>query len=260
MSEAPASPCGFTARLLDRADGRINALRPGIPPVFSAEQERSAPLLERTEQSRTAPPIAAPQAEPAAAKPSHTAANGDSAEPSLRLMPPADLARPFLPVVEAPAQVPQPVEYSAAFPPAARQGQRHGRSVAAATGSARHEDRPPSEPLRPRRGDSLSAAVMQLLGDAGPGESGPEPSSTNALPPELQRGPDSASPSQRERAETAVREALAPGAEPGLTIHIGEIVVAPEPVPAPGAAPSPPPWQPPLSLSDYRARRAQERR
>ena len=45
----------------------------------------------------------------------------------------------------------------------------------------------------------------------------------------------------------------------GVTIHIGEIVIAPEPRAASDTGPRPA-WQPPLSLSDYRASRARERR
>lgn len=48
--------------------------------------------------------------------------------------------------------------------------------------------------------------------------------------------------------------------EPGLTIHIGEIVVAPEPRTAGRKATPRPAWQPPMSLAEYRATRARERR
>jgi hypothetical protein len=44
----------------------------------------------------------------------------------------------------------------------------------------------------------------------------------------------------------------------GVTVHIGEIVVAPEPRGGPPASAPRPAWQPPVSLADYRASRARQ--
>ena len=59
MSDAPA-PGGLVARLLDRADGRVTALRPSVRPTFAAEQTRDEPFLETTEETPAAPPAASP--------------------------------------------------------------------------------------------------------------------------------------------------------------------------------------------------------
>ena len=87
MSEAPAPTGGFAARLLDRAEGRVTALRPGIAPVFAAEQARAAPVLERSEDAPTALADQAEQGEARAELPRSPAATAGSPAPEFRLMP-----------------------------------------------------------------------------------------------------------------------------------------------------------------------------
>ena len=105
------------------------------------------------------------------------------------------------------------------------------------------------------RSDNLTAAVMRLL----------DPSAAGADEP----GPPRLAPQAERPARLEARESVGAGrpADPtpsdaspaGVTIHIGEIVIAPEPRAASDTGPRPA-WQPPLSLSDYRASRARERR
>lgn len=261
MSEAPAPTGGFAARLLDRAEGRVTALRPGIPPVFAAEQARAEPVLERSDAVLAAPAASATQREGRAELPRAPVAAEGSHAPEFRLMPtsaervePRQFAQPQ----------PDAGSEQAVFQPNPAQANKPPSPLRIATGSlpgepSSHGRLRPASP-RSKRGDSLSAAVMQLLGESSIGTAEAGPAIVGTFPPEPQRGPRESRPTEREPGANAAPVTVDTATAPALTIHIGEIVVAPEPGPASHFAPSPPPWQPPLSLSEYRARRAQERR
>ena len=261
MSEAPAPTGGFAARLLDRAEGRVTALRPGIAPVFAAEQARAAPVLERSEDAPTALADQAEQGEARAELPRSPAATAGSPAPEFRLMPVSSERAESRQVAE-----PQPDtegEPAALRPDPAQANQPAAPHLIAAESLAGDPTGPRRlrpAPLRPKRGGSLSAAVMQLLGESSSGTEEAGPANASPFPPEPQRGRGEALHAERESGASAAQASSDPSSAPALTIHIGEIVVAPEPGAAAPIAPSPPPWQPPLSLSEYRARRAQERR
>jgi hypothetical protein len=235
---------GFAARLLRRAEGRVTALRPQIASIFSADATQETPLLKRTEEIAETPPASpshAPNLPAAAAAPQ---ARPESAP--FRLMPgepphvaPANLrpdaARPASdPEIEAAARIPTDPPLPAA--------------AARAAASPRFEE---------RRAGSLSSAMMQLLGpqmaETYPGAPAPEPQpALDALAATGSAVPVAAAPA-------ATSAAAAPTEQAPLQIHIGELVIAPEPrapvrEPAPRAA-----WEPPLSLADYRASRSRER-
>jgi hypothetical protein len=53
--------------------------------------------------------------------------------------------------------------------------------------------------------------------------------------------------------------ASAPTEQAKLQIHIGELVIAPEPRAPMREAPPPAAWEPPMSLAHYRASRSRER-
>ena len=261
MSEERAPTGGFAARLLDRAEGRVTALRPGIAPVFAAEQARAAPVLERSETVPTAPADQAAQREARAELPRSPVATEGSPAPEFRLMPVSSeraesrqIAEPQPDAGGEPAALqPDPAQASQPAAP-------HPIAAESLAGEPSGPGRLRPAPLRPKRGDSLSAAVMQLLGESGIGTAAAALANTGTFPPEPHRGLGEVLPSAREPGSSAAQVTGDPAAAPALTIHIGEIVVAPESGPVSPSAPSPPPWQPPLSLSEYRARRAKERR
>ena len=254
MSDAPA-PGGLVARLLDRADGRVTALRPSVRPTFAAEQTRDEPFLETTEETPAAPPAASPVVTASPAE-RHEAAAPLPPAPASRLMPVAAAAEAPQAAPVSAAAVAAPGEASAAPP-------RVEPSAPAA--DAPSDERPRaaeprlvpvrSDPAGTHRSDNLTAAVMRLL----------DPSAAGADEP----GPPRLAPQAERPARLEARESVGAGrpADPtpsdaspaGVTIHIGEIVIAPEPRAASDTGPRPA-WQPPLSLSDYRASRARERR
>ena len=105
---------------------------------------------------------------------------------------------------------------------------------------------PLPEPFRLRRPDSLSAAIAQLL--APEGHATPEPAARSPALPATDMG------------EPTLAGGAEPAARGGLTIHIGEVVIAPEPRAPQREKAQGPAWQPPLSLAEYRETRARERR
>ncbi|WP_343519445.1 hypothetical protein [Sphingomonas sp.] len=253
MSDAPAPP-GLAARLLERADGGVSTLRPRIAQTFAAEQARAAPLIERTGEVVAPPPPASLRPDAPVGSPS-AAVTQTVPSPTQRLMPPHVPAAPKLAAQTGPTAIePQPATAAAPLAPAdatapPAPGAVPG-PVPVSSGSTRRAQ------YRPRQTDSLSAAVMQLLAP-----DPAAPSATREAPPP----PRTDTPLRNDCPSPPTVSAPAPepprrASEPGLTIHIGEIVVAPEPHPAPRQAAPRPAWQPPLSLADYRATRARERR
>jgi hypothetical protein len=114
-------------------------------------------------------------------------------------------------------------------------------------------ERPPR--FEERRADSLSTAVLQLIGP-------PMAAAHAGVPtPEPRRAPDASAtarpgdPGAPVPAQTMDAAAAGPTEQAPLQIHIGELVIAPEPrAPVRETA-----WEPPLSLADYRASRSRER-
>lgn len=246
---------GLAARLLHRAEGRVTALRPQIASIFSADAAQEVPRLERTEEVAATPPASlghAPDLPAAAAPPQYRPGPG-----VFRLMP------------GVPQQVPPAIlRPDAAQPASDSEIEADGRAPtdsplpaaaarAAASVSLERGKRPPR--FEERRADSLSAAVMQLLG---PQVAGPHPGAPTPNPPPA---PDAlatagfAVPVATVPAATMDSAAAASSEQAALQIHIGELVIAPEPrAPVHEAAPRAA-WQPPLSLADYRASRSRER-
>lgn len=249
------SPTGLAARLLDRADGGVSTLRPRIPQIFAAEQARAAPMLERTEEVAAAPPASSPRRDAPVAAPPPAVATA-AATVAQRLMP--SLAAPA-PQVAAGADDPAIDPHPATPAPTPTPDAPATPITWPAPGPMSDPGSPPAARAqpRPRQTDSLSAAVMQLLA---PDTMAP----AAAREAEPDRSRDRAQVQSNRPAVLAV-SAQAPASEraptePGLTIHIGEIVVAPEPRPAAREAAPRPAWQPPLSLAEYRATRTRERR
>lgn len=241
MSETPTGS-GFTARLLGRAEGQVTALRPQIANLFAAEGGNTAPLLERTEEMVTAPPPG-PTAMVPETQHAQTRVSVEMADP-VTLMPrqPSEPAHTqFVPLVaQASDQGEQVGSITTQSPPQPAPAQEPPAQFAASTETSAQP------PRAEHSSDSLLAAVTQLLG------------------PQFQTELASAAP-QREDASPADRFAAtaAQGTDPSapasqqqpLQIHIGELVIAPEPREPQPEALAPAQWQPPLSLDAYRASR-----
>jgi hypothetical protein len=253
MSDGAPGP-GLAARLLRRAEGRVTALRPQIASTFSADAAQEAPRLEQTGEIAATPPATPRHAPdmPAAAPPPQSRTGPEL----FRLMPgepphvPPAISRPDTAQpasdIDADAQVPT----DSGLPGTAAR--------AAASPSLERGKRPPR--FEERRADSLSAAVTQLLGPqvawTYPGAPMPDPPpAPDAFATTGLAGPVATVP-----AATMDSAAAAPTEQGALQIHIGELVIAPEPrAPVHEAAPRAA-WEPPLSLADYRASRSRERR
>lgn len=253
MSEG-APRQGLAARFLRRAEGRVTALRPQMASTFSAEAAQEAPLLERTEEIAANPP-ASPRRVPD--PPAAAAPHQSRPEPEpFRLIPGEP---PHVPPANLRPDADRPVS-----DPEVEPGARVPADSPLPATAARAAASPPlprvERPLRfdERRADSLSTAVMQLLGpqvaETHKGAPTPEPrpapeafASTFAVP---------AAPAPPATMGTA---AAAPTEQAPLQIHIGELVIAPEPrAPVREAGPRAA-WEPPMSLADYRASRSRER-
>ena len=249
MSERLAAG-GLAARLLDRAEGRVAALRPSLPPTFAAEQAQGEPMLETTEEAPSRSP---------AAPPAGSAVSGESRETAVSPAPAPRLMPPVVPL-EAPQTAP-----AAPDPVAALEAAAVEMLAPVAAGAPSQSERVTEprlvparpQPVRPQGPDNLAAAVMQLLNPTPPGAG--EPGAQPIAPlfePTARRGEQRESFGEKVPVDPAPVDRSAGG----VTIHIGEIVVAPEPRAPPRESGAHPAWQPPLSLSEYRASRARERR
>lgn len=254
-ADAPAT--GLAARLLRRAEGQVGALRPQLAATYSAAPEAAAPMIEWTEEIAAGPAPSPPK--PRAPIPAAAPWVPADAEP-LRLMPApqGDLTLPpKVPATMAEA-APPATTMGEAQPhvPAPSAGQQPDASPLAVAPLAPHEA--PRARRGERAADSLSAAVLQLLG----------PTVTTAPLAKAATSPGQPDPAAPARPGQAVPHATdtLPGAAsvpagnaPPLHIHIGELVIAPEPrAPQRDAAPAAS-WVPPLSLADYRASRERAR-
>lgn len=236
---------GFAARLLSRAEGRVCALRPKLNNTFGAETAHAGPLLELSEEVAAAPSTSAPEA-PSALHRSVMDPASESATP-LHLMPGE---RPEVRALQG-ASEPQllsPDTVVAAPPPSV------DRTATAASQSP--AEMPPSRVDRSlrfeeRRSDTLLAAVTQLLG--------PQSAADAAAPSAEPRGwPDrfaADNPAAAFDRDWGSGAPISTSEQPPLQIHIGELVIAPEPRAPQHEAAAPAAWAPPLSLADYRASR-----
>lgn len=252
---AQAPTTGLAARLLARADGQVSALRPQIAATYAAAPDATAPIVERTEEIAVGPAPSPPLARDSA----RSAAPRPPADPEpLRLMPEARIELPL------PRAVPASVAEAADDPVAATGDARladpqpfAGRQPGAPP--AEQTPQPPRDFPRAQPGeraaDSLSAAVRQLLGPAAAAAPPAAALPNRSAPPATARPGRTDSP-----AGAPPPAAAAPAGGPSpLHIHIGELVIAPEPrAPQREAAPAAP-WAPPLSLAEYRASRERAR-
>lgn len=252
-AQAPAT--GLAARLLARADGQVSALRPQIAATYAAAPDATAPIIERTEEIAVGPAPSPPLAPDSA----RSAAPRTPTDPEpLRLMPEARIELPL------PRAVPASVAEAADD---AMVAMGEARLTDPRPSAERESAAPPAEP-RPqpprdfpraqpgeRAADSLSAAVLQLLGPAAAAAPPAAASPDRPTPPATAWPGGTDTPS-----DSPLPAAAAPaGGPPPLHIHIGELVIAPEPrAPQREAAPAAP-WAPPLSLAEYRASRERAR-
>lgn len=252
---AQAPTTGLAARLLARADGQVSALRPQVAATFAAAPDATAPIIERTEEIAVGPAPSPPRPH----DPVRKDAPRPPADPEpLRLMPDARIELPL------PRAVPASVAEAADDPVAATGDARladpqpfAGRQPGAPP--AEQTPQPPRDfpGARPgeRAADSLSAAVLQLLGPAA-AAAPPAAASLDRPAP-----PATAWPGRPDtQSDAPLPAAAAPtGGPPPLHIHIGELVIAPEPRAPQREAATPAPWTPPLSLAEYRASRERAR-
>lgn len=240
-------------RLLERAQGHVAALRPSLPPTFAAEQGHGeAPVRFAETSSAPGETAVEPLAGPAGAGPVAPRRLVPFAKAQDPVAGRASTARLALVPQEAPeAGLIPPTEQASREPPGLR-----AAAAAPSTGPvgpatlerpAIMEPRlvPGSHPAAsPQDRSGLAAALRSLL----------DPSPSAAATP--------VAPIAAAEAGTSATEADSPAqpatqsAASGVTVHIGEIVIAPEPRGRPPESAPRPAWQPPVSLADYRASRA----
>ncbi|MEM7614626.1 MAG: hypothetical protein AAF245_06245 [Pseudomonadota bacterium] len=262
MSGAEQQP-GFAATLLARAKGEVSDLRPKITPYFGstepsdalpeiteeiavapdgtppAQTQRAQPLTEPDQPAQQAPMPAEAVAEPVqeaplmpsdAVAPATPAPEIQAADPP----PPGVMAAPLMPVPEPPKlEVAAPTPIPTPIP---------------------NETPKPAEPATPAAlpdvAKQLAAALARLTSD-------PVEAQEQRLMPEA---PQAEPPAPQQ--PTAAENPAAPQADDDrsqpLTIHIGEVIVAPDPpAPTPPQQRAPrPKWTPALTLDDYRTSRA----
>lgn len=272
---------GFAAKLLDRAAGLTRGLRPRIAPYFAATAATAEPLIEEQSIEQPAQPPAprerAVEGRPAKvtdtrADSTFTAPPRAKNEPQVsepRLMPtvtPDPQVQPTQPAIAAapgPATHRQPVSYAVA------QGTQASKEpTSSALASAREgngqvpEGIAPSKPERqptvtvPDLSSALAAAVARLTPSQGDER---EPGLMPRTEPER---PVTATPPPGASEIPALRPGDRVEAPAPLHIHIGEIVIAPNPheqtASKAAVAPQRSEWQPTLSLEDYREQRRKE--
>lgn len=271
---------GYAARLLDRAAGRAGGLRPRIASYFGAKAATPDPLIEERRIEHSAPPPApqdrtedtSVQATDGQTERTTTSPRPPETEPPIsapRLMPPV-----------APDPQDQPRQPTAA---AAPQPETHPRAAPEA-GATRSDPPPemtsPELPFAPEGNQPVRDGATPPDTDRPPTVSVPDLQSALAAAvarltpsPEKDREPGLMPRAEPERPVTATPPPGAPEAPAlqsddsieapaPLHIHIGEIVIAPDPQAPPASkaasAPQPPAWQPTLSLDDYREQRRKE--
>jgi hypothetical protein len=276
MSSEPRGKGDFTQKLLARAEGRVQGVQPKIPGYVAGDSgDKAPPIIEltnevpaspRPDRNRAAPPHVSGRQ---ASGPQLPAAELDD---SFRLFPrnrpternsrmEAHSARTTddSAVPEAMAE-----RWAVADARAKRIGSNQGQAQIRSSFDDAMEvgDKrlvPPRStgfPLAFDHGAELMTAIAQLLGDW------PDESADGS------HRADAPARSDRERSvdrsNSPISDLTARPEQPGdqhratLTIHIGEIVIAPDPARPQGEMQLRDRWQPPLSLDDYRARRARE--
>lgn len=271
---------GFAARLLDRAAGLTGVLRPRIAPYFTATTATAAPLIEEQSiEQPTSPPTPQQRTAEEPAKATDTRPQRISAAPPRlengqqagepRLMPAVtpdpqvQQTQPAIAVAPSPAPRSQPV--SDAVPPVTQEAGKPASSRLPdghdAIEPAQHAsklpatERQPAVPV-PDLKSALAAAVARLTPRQ---EDDPEPGLMPKTQPER---PVTATPPPGAPEAPAVRADDSVDGSAPLHIHIGEIVIAPDPqeqtASKAAVAPQRPEWQPMLSLDDYRDQRRKE--
>lgn len=257
------SGAGFVEGLMARARGEVAALRSRAQPYFAPEpQGTEMPEIEAVTEATAAPrsEVRVEQPGPAPAEAHSVSSPERASAPAVAPAPPAPAPRehlmplqtappaagreavggPGLPVAPppVPAAVVPPAEARDPGPDPAREPPPAPAPVATAP--------PPPEPERREVTVDLARALARLLPEA----DAPEASAARLMPPEPVVPPPAAVPAppaapQPERAQP-------------VTIHIGEIVIAPDPPPQAATPPRPaarPRWEPQLSLAEYREQR-----
>ena len=280
MTDGPANEGGFARQLLARAEGRVQGAQPKIPSYTAGEGgDNAPPIVEWTEEvtissrpdrDQTSAPA---EFERRAGEPQLPASESAASESSFRLFP---RERPARQDSREPDRHSIPVEYGDAALDAATErraetvvqpdritpGQRQVATQPVTDPGHEIDDVrliPPRGAQFPRafdHGAELQAAIAQLLGDR-PGESASRSEQCDA-PSRADREPSGGRPNPRipddgARTERAEKQQQAP-----LNIHIGEIVIAPDPARPRAETPARDQWQPPLSLDEYRAQRTRE--
>ncbi|MEW9920202.1 hypothetical protein AB2B41_11335 [Marimonas sp. MJW-29] len=270
---------GFASRLLERAAGITGPLRPRIAPYFGTPEVSAKPLIEEEtveRQAQTPEPMSPKDRSPVASEP-----NGpeEISAPRFPQSPPRGEPEEhrLMPRQEPPATA-QAVSSDQAAEP----------SVTDAAAALPQTETPPAPdtktaladvPVPPRQTPppTLTAAPPER----GPRQSVPVPDLRTALAAAVARlrpAPDPepeaklmpSSEPNRANEPPAPRETPAPVQRPRhpqtqdpqpLHVHIGEIVIAPDPYDMPAQRPATSQqteWKPALTLDDYRDRRRKE--
>lgn len=273
-------PRGFARQLLARADGTLPSPPPRTRPYFSAENGRTDPVFgeitreaqprlmapqEALHRSPIDPAVAPAQSDPPVAR-SHQAQDTRADESRVRLDDEFRLAAPVRTrrnsstheaSFEADSDV-GPAGHSAQGPTDTVRVDHPRAESDAAKRVASPVDRPierrasrhEQTALRP---PDLQAAIAQLLGGTTEAAPAPPVASSGATTPPPRNEPKV----EAENTPATSNEALTDTDAQPITIHIGEIVVAPE-NPPPTATHKRQAWTPPVSIDEYRARRAKE--
>ncbi len=274
-------PRSFASQLLARADGTLPSPPPRVQPYFSGENGRTQPAFDEITREKISRP-AVPQEQRHGAP--NTAANASGhfdlpprahaehapaariAERQDRLADNFRLAEPVRPSRATPlSDAYTPAVSETAVGRGSDTDQTTTRRVddpAAGTDAGKlvtdavdrpteqRASQPEQSALRP---PDLQAAIAQLLGETA--EAAPAPSVTinsGTTQPPRNEPKVEAEPSPTASSEDSSENDARP-----ITIHIGEIVVAPE-NPPPAATHKRKAWTPPVSIDEYRARRAKE--
>lgn len=270
---------GFASRLLERAAGITGPLRPRIAPYFGAPEVTAKPLIEEEtveRQAQTPEPMGPRDRSPVASKPAGQAQKSEPRFPQTdqiekpeehRLMPrqepPAtaeavssdQVAEPS--TTDAAAAVPQKEPPSASdIKTAPADAPVPPRQTPPPTVAAAPPERGPRQSVPvPDLRTALAAAVARL-------RPAPDPEPEAKLMPSSEPNRANEPPVPREKPAPVQRPRHPQTQDPQpLHVHIGEIVIAPDPHdmrPKRPAASQQTEWKPALTLDEYRDRRRKE--
>ena len=273
---------GFADQLLNRADGHFEGPRPRIANIFTAEdRQHSEPLAEWTEQSiaQSPTPVSRDVEQMWKSENEYVLENLVQSEAVNEPHVPDSAPNEKLIAKDISETRLMPALSKAEIVP-----ERPGRKLAQADASAINVEpplpktdtrkQPELEPSRQPRKEpvikrdskpvgrqlrpdiSIHEAVAQLLGRESLSAEN-EHVEANVM---ISERSSSDASFNTKNLEIKTDEKLPGESEAPLTIHIGEVIVAPETATEPGREVKSEKWQPPLSLDDYRAARARERR